>query len=274
MSKSSLAPAAALLVVLTAWEIAVRVSWLDGLFFPPPSILFLTLGRMLREGEIGKHLGETLLRTSTGFLIGGVAGIVAGVVMGISTWVRRTIEPFAVALNSTPKLTLLPMVMLLAGAGESARFILLATSSFMVVTLNTLDGVRSVSPHFREMAVNYGASKRMLLWRIHLPASAPNIFTGLRLALGRTLVLSITMEMLGGTGGLGYLVWHSWQIFAIERLYIAVLMAAALGLAIHRGLLMLESRLIPWKRSNVVRATPIPWRRAAAAAVGLDRKAC
>jgi len=246
--KESLAPVAAALVLLGGWEAAVRFSLLDALFFPPPSTLFMTFAAMLRDGEIGRNLRLTLTRAAVGFAAGAVAGIGAGAAMGASLWIRRTLEPLVAGVNSTPKLTLLPMVMLLAGSGEPARQILLAASAFVIVTLNTLDGVRGLNPHFREMAVNFGASQGMLFRRIYLPASSPHIFTGLRVALGRTLVLAITMEMLGGSGGgLGYLVWHSWQMFAIERLYVAVILAALLGVCIHRGLILTESRLIPWK---------------------------
>ena len=247
MRKDTLAPAAVAIGALVAWETAVRLSWLDALFFPAPTTLAGTFLAMLRTGEMARYLVQTLLRTTVGFVIGSAAGIAAGTAMGLSTGVRRTIEPFAASLNATPKLTLLPMVMLLAGSNEAARQILLAACAFIIVSLNTLDGVRSLNPHFREMAANYGASRWLLLRRVHLPASAPHIFTGLRVALGRTLVLAITMEMFGGSGGLGYLVWHSWQMFAIERLYVAVFVAALLGLSIHRGLIWTESRLIPWK---------------------------
>lgn len=245
--------ASAAVPVLTAvlWEAAVRRNWLDGIFFPAPTTIARTFAAMFTSGEIASNTGSTLLRMLTGFTAGSLAGIVCGAAMGISRWIRWLLEPLTAALNATPKLTLFPMLMLLAGMGETSRQILLAATAFVIVSLNTLDGVHSINPHFREMARNYGASTVMLWRRVYLPASAPYIFSGLRLAMGRVLVLAITVEMLGGSaGGLGSLVWTSWQTFAIERLYVAAALCGVLGLIIHRGLLVIETRFLPWRTKS------------------------
>jgi NitT/TauT family transport system permease protein len=238
-----IAPAA----VLLAWEAAVRTSLLDRLFFPPPSALWATFLDMARQGELARRVGVTLMRAGDGFLIGALPGVACGALMGASSWIRRALEPFLAALYATPKLTLLPMLMLLAGTGELPRQILIAATVFLVVVMNTVDGVRGVQPHFVEMAANYGASRRMLFRRVYLPSSAPHIFTGLRLGMGRALVLAITVEMIGGGNGLGSLVWTAWLTFSPERLYIAVILSAILGAAVHRSLKLVESRLIPWR---------------------------
>lgn len=246
--RDAFAPLVVPAILALCWESAVRWGFVDGLFFPAPSTLAKTFGEMIRDGELARNIGRTLARALAGFSAGAVAGIICGAAMGISRWARWALEPVTAAMNSMPKLTLFPMLMLLVGTGEPARQILLAATAFVIVTLNTLDGVSGISGHFKEMAVNCGASRSLLWRRVYLPASAPQIFSGLRLAMGRVLVLSITVEMLGGAGsGLGNLVWTSWQTFAIERLYVAVALSALLGLAIHRVLSYLETRLIPWR---------------------------
>ena len=82
---------------------------------------------------------------------------------------------------------------------------------------------------------------------IYLPASLPQIFTGLRLGTGRALGIAISSELLTAGGGLGGLVARSWRTFAMDQLYVAVIVAALLGASIHSGLKMLEIRLLPWR---------------------------
>jgi ABC-type nitrate/sulfonate/bicarbonate transport system permease component len=233
--------------LLAAWELAVALAWLDPLFFPPPSKLFATGFEMLRSGDLGEQIRITLSRTGAGFFAGALAGIVCGIFMGALEWVRRSLEPLISALYNLPKLTLLPMLMLLTGTGETPRLILIAAAVFLQVVMHTLDGVRGVSPHYVEMAVNHGASGWLLFRRVYLPASAPQIFTGLRLGMGRALALAISAELLTGAGGIGSLVMRSWQTFAIERLYVAVVTAALLGACVHKSLKLLETRLLPWR---------------------------
>jgi ABC-type nitrate/sulfonate/bicarbonate transport system permease component len=233
--------------LIAAWELAVRLSFLDALFFPAPSKLFVTAWNMLRRGDLTAAIWLTLARTGAGFLIGALAGIGCGVAMGGMTIVRRALAPLVAILYNSPKLTLLPMLMILAGTGETPRLILIAASAFLLVVMHTHDGIESLNPHYVELAIDLGATRRQLFRHVYLPASLPQIFTGLRLGMGRALGVAISCELLTGSGGLGGLVLRSWRTFAMEELYVAVIAAALLGASVHGTLKLLESRLLPWR---------------------------
>jgi NitT/TauT family transport system permease protein len=115
------------------------------------------------------------------------------------------------------------------------------------MTIQTMDGIGRIDRAFVELAVNYGAGGAMLWRKVYLPAALPQIFTGLRLALGRALVISISVELVSSGDGLGSLIWMAWQTFATEKLYVGVILAAGLGVALHAGLKRLEARLVPWR---------------------------
>jgi ABC-type nitrate/sulfonate/bicarbonate transport system permease component len=166
--------------------------------------------------------------------------------MGAVGPIRRTVEPVVSALNSTPKLALLPMLMLFTGVGEISRLVPIALTSFVVLAMHGLDAVRGVNKAYVELARNYGANRAALLRRVYLPASLPQVFTGLRLSLGRALVITISVELVGAQNGLGSMIWMAWQTFSTEKLYIGVISTALIGAVFHNGLLSLETRLIPW----------------------------
>jgi NitT/TauT family transport system permease protein len=233
-------------IVLT-WQWAASHAILDPLFFPPPTVLLATIVQMARSGDLAHHAGATLSRAAFGFLFGSLAGILTGVSMGASRPVCRSLEPVIAAIYSTPKLTLLPMLMLLVGVGDMSRRLVIAASAFIIVTINTLDGVRGVRRHYIEIASAYGASSLTIFRRVYLPASAPQIFTGIRLAAGRALVVTLSVEMISAREGLGSLVWSSWETFSTEHLYVAVLTCAVLGAILHRFFRVLEAQVIPWK---------------------------
>jgi NitT/TauT family transport system permease protein len=233
--------------ILVAWQLAATTRLLDPLFFPPPTTLVASAAGMLRSGDLGQHVRATLSRAASGFLFGLLTGVLCGMAMGVSRTVRRSLEPIVSALYSLPKLTLLPMLMLLVGVGESARLLVIALTVFILIAIHTLDGVRSVSGHYVEMATNCGASSWLVFRRIYLPGSAPQIFTGIRLAAGRSVVVTVSVEMVSARNGLGSLIWDSWQTFATERLYIAVIAAAVIGATVHQSLRFLEKRLVPWR---------------------------
>jgi ABC-type nitrate/sulfonate/bicarbonate transport system permease component len=232
--------------VLILWQVLASHGVVNALFFPAPSVLLFSGLQMLRSGELGVQVGATLSRMLLGSAIGVLGGLMCGLVMGAVGSVQRSLEPIVSALNSTPKLALLPMLMLFTGVGETARLVPIALTGFVVVSMHALDAVRGVNQAYVELARNYGADRSTLLRRVYLPASLPQIFTGLRLALGRSVVITISVELIGAQNGLGSMIWLAWQTFATDKLYIGVATAAALGAIFHNGLRYLEARMIPW----------------------------
>jgi ABC-type nitrate/sulfonate/bicarbonate transport system permease component len=219
----------------------------DPLFFPPPSAIGAACARMAQSGELWRHLGATLSRMSVGLLIGSAVGVPFGILLATAARMRRTAEPFVSALNSTPKLTLLPMLMLFFGIGETPKLVLIAAGCFLTMAIQSMDAVTSINRAFVELAVNYGANRAALWRKVYAPSALPQVFTGLRLALGRALTLAVSVELVSSEKGLGSLIWMAWQTFSIDKLYVGVALAAALGMTLHLGLKRLETHLVPWR---------------------------
>jgi ABC-type nitrate/sulfonate/bicarbonate transport system permease component len=236
-------PAAALGI----WQAAAFADLLNPLFVPSPVMLLQSAAAMTQSGELVSNAGATLGRAAAGFAIGALAGVSTGLLMGSIPSVRQALEPLVSALNATPKLSVFPLLMLMFGIGETARLTLIALSSLIITAIHALDAVRNIHPAWVEMARNYGANRWALFGLVYLPACLPQVFTGLRLALANALVLAISCELVNPSSGLGSLIWLAWQTFSTDRLYVAILTTAVLGIALHTMLRMLERRLVPWK---------------------------
>jgi ABC-type nitrate/sulfonate/bicarbonate transport system permease component len=116
------------------------------------------------------------------------------------------------------------------------------------MAIHGLDALRNVNKRYVEMAVNYGADRIMVIRKVYLPASLPQIFTGFRISIGRALTITIGLELVSCPDGLGSMIWIAWQTFYTEKLYIGVILSAALGTLLHFSLKRLEARLAPWKQ--------------------------
>lgn len=235
----------AMLAVL--WQVAVTAKWLNPVLFPPPTAIANTAWRMTASGELPLQVFATLGRVAIGVFWGGLGGLMAGLLMGMSAPFRQLFDPMVSALHATPKLTLLPLLMLFLGVGPAAGILLIAIVAFIFVAVETLAGIRHLDGHYVEMARNYGAGRRALIWRVYLPGSLPHIFTGFRLAFGRSLVTAVSIEMISGPDGLGTMIWLAWETLRIERLYVGVIVAAALGTAAFRAAHLVERSLVQWK---------------------------
>ncbi|MGA2436368.1 MAG: ABC transporter permease [Bryobacteraceae bacterium] len=234
-------------LILGCWQALSHWRVLDPLFFPAPTTLLATLAALTASGEIGHQVMCTLERTAVGFGLGVLWGTLASVILSLSAVLRRASEPLVAALYSTPRLTLLPMVMLVVGVNDFARVLLVALGTALLMMIQVSDAIRAVNKDYVDMAVNYGASRIMVIRKVYLPACLPQIFTALRLAFSRALVLTISVELLNSNDGLGSMILSAWQTFAIEKLYVSIALAGALGLVFQWLFHQLERRMAPWK---------------------------
>jgi ABC-type nitrate/sulfonate/bicarbonate transport system permease component len=117
-----------------------------------------------------------------------------------------------------------------------------------LVLINTQAGVRAIDSIYLDVGKNFGASRWMMFWDIALPGALPMIVAGMRLSLGIALLIIVTAESLAAKSGIGYLIWTSWQVFQVEKMYVGLLVSAILGVVTVLLLNWLERWLIPWKR--------------------------
>jgi len=239
-------PAAVLGGVLLAWEVLARLGQLSPLFFPPPSIILLTLGEMALGGKLWPHLLATLERLGLGFVLGATAGLALGLGMGWSPRLRLIGDPLVAALHPIPKIAIFPLIMIIFGIGEASKVVAIAIAAFFPMLINSMAGVRGLSPVYFEVAHNYGAGRWKTFSRVVLPGSLPMTLAGVRLALNMALVIAVAVELLSARAGLGVLIWFSWQTLRIEDMYASLVVIGALGGGSNLLLQALTHRLTPW----------------------------
>ena len=233
-------------LLLALWELLVRVRILDARFFPAPLSIVNTFLELVTTSLPG-HIGASLSRAAVGFVLGALPAILVGVVMGLVPLVRAALQPMVGALFPIPKVAILPLVMLIFGLGEQSKWAIIAIGVFFQVLIGTAAGVANIERIYLDVGRNFGAGRLATLWTIALPGALPVIFAGLRLGWGVSLLLLVTAEMVAAKSGLGYLIWQSWQTFAIEEMYVGLVTIAGLGILSFWLLDAVESWLLPWK---------------------------
>ena len=239
-------PLVSLTGILLLWELCGRFGFLNPLFFPVPSLILVAFFSMLVDGEIQANLSITLFRVFTGFLLGTIPGILIGLLMGASEKIRLLLDPIVAATYPIPKLAIFPLFMIIFGIGELSKIMAIALGCFFLVLINAMAGVRNINKVYFEVAKNYGASKRQLFTRVILPASLPLIFTGIRLALGMSLIVVVGVEFVSANYGIGAMIWNAWETFEIEKLYVGIFLCAVLGILFTVILKRVEGRFTPW----------------------------
>ncbi len=235
-----------LLAGVLGWEIAARGGWISTLFFPSPSLILLTLGRVALTTAFWSALVITMVRLLGGVMIGATAGLLLGWGMGTIRAVRVAFEPIVAVLHPLPKLAIFPLFLVLLGIGEASKIAVVAVTAFFPMLINTLAGVEQIDRTYWEVAANYGVTGRQLLRRLIIPGSLPMTLVGLRLAVNNGLILTVAVEMLSTQQGLGARIWLAWQTLRLHELYVMLIVIGALGLLGNVLLNAMARYLLPW----------------------------
>jgi NitT/TauT family transport system permease protein len=241
-------------MLLGLWEVLARGGVIDTRFFPAPSSIFAVLWEMLRpspqyaNGELWTHLSISLQRIAIGFLIGVVPGIIVGLAIGLFGPVRAIVQPLVDGTFPIPKIAVLPLFIMIFGIGEESKYAIIATAVIYLVLINTAAGVRNIDPIYLDVGKNFHATKLMMFTDVALPGALPLIVAGIKLSMGVALLVIVSAEFVGAKSGVGYLIWTSWQVFQVEKMYVGLIVIAVIGFVTAVLLSWLEQQLIPWRR--------------------------
>jgi 1,4-dihydroxy-2-naphthoate octaprenyltransferase len=238
------------LVLLVLWEVLARAGLIDMRFFSMPSEVFARLLALIEDGSLLANTAITLRRVAVGFVLATVPAVILGVVMGVSGIARALFAPLVNALYPVPKIALVPMVVLLLGISEAAKYAIVVISVFFLVAINTAAGVRNLDARYFDIARNNGASRWDLIWTVALPGALPSILTGVSLGLGFALTVIVGSELLLPRGGLGAMIWAAYQVYDIPTILAVLIVVALLGYGASWLMDELERQLVPWKQER------------------------
>jgi sulfonate transport system permease protein len=232
-----------------AWQVA---SGLAGSAILPGIGPALTHTWHLLTGPVlGTDLVPSIGRTLVGFAISAVLGIVIGLLTGFSSAAREWTASVFDFLRSLPTPLLIPVALVLFGLGGRMVIAVIVTAAVWPVLINTANATRGLDPTLLDTGRILGLRGPSLLWRVVLPATSPQIFAGLRIAISVSLAVMVVSEILGGGSGIGYFISSAQQSFAIDDSYAGVIILCLLGWAFDTLFLLIERRLLSWQRGTI-----------------------
>lgn len=238
------------IVLLALWELAADTGVLDPRLFSPPSAIAERGAEMVVDGSLAVHIWATVGRLVFGFVAGSILGVFAGLIMGVVRPIRAALSPTFTALYALPKIAILPLLLLIFGLTETPKILAVAISVFFVVQINTLAGIMQIDARILESARAYKATGIRLFLNVLLPAAAPAIMTGLRVAAGMSVIVVTAVEFVASNNGLGYLIWNSWQLFQPATMFVGLIVVSVIGALVTGLIILLERVLLPWRNSN------------------------
>ncbi len=235
------------LAFLAFWEAVVQFGLVNPLFVSSPSRIAAAGYELFASGTIWGDLAASGLEFCLGYGLAIAIGVPLGVLMGWYSRVNAVLDPFVSALYATPRIALLPLVMIWFGIGLMSRVAIVFLGAVFPILVNTITGMRTIDADFIKVARSFGASDRQLFLTVALPSSVPLLLAGLRLGLGHALIGIVVGEMFGATEGLGYLISVAGARFQTDKVMVGILIIAGAGMAMTQVLRAIERRFERWR---------------------------
>jgi len=237
-------------LLLVLWEIFARVGILDIRLFSSPVMIFKTMIPMLYSGELLYHTYISAKRIILGFLAGAVPGVILGLSMGLFAPVRASLMPMVSATFPIPKLAIMPLILIVFGLGEASKIFTIAIGVFYLVLINTMAGVLNIDDIYLDVAKNFGANPFQFYTTIAFPGALPMIFAGFKLGMGTALLLIVAAELSAAKAGVGWMIWRAYDMFDIEKMFVALITLAFMGYIFSYLLEFAEKVVIPWQSNR------------------------
>jgi ABC-type nitrate/sulfonate/bicarbonate transport system permease component len=241
-------PTALLLAALVGlWQGVASLESVDDLTLASPAETVEALGddaSLLFDNAL-----TTLVEVLLGLAIAVALGAGAAIAMHLKRSVREAAYPLLIASQAIPIVVIAPLLILAFDYGIGPKLAIVALICFFPITVNLLDGLRSVEPELLKLMRSLGASRLATLWKVELPSSLPFLFSGLKIAATVSVIGAVFGEWAGADKGLGRLVLLGINQLETPRVYAGVVLLTVMALALFVLVALAERVLVPWSRA-------------------------
>lgn len=246
-SRRFLPSIAVIALIVAAWWAIVVAS--GSVVFPTPWQVLSGTAELVRDGSLWRHIGASLFRVGTGFLLAVVVAVPLGLWMGWVKGAYATLNPVFQMLRPISPIAWIPIAILWFGVGDVSPIFLIFISSVFPMVVQTTAGVHTIEQRYLRAAANFGVSRGTLFRQVVIPAVLPQIIVGMRIGLGVAWLVVVAAEMIALRSGLGYLIIDSRNAGNRYDLVIAAMIIIGLiGLMLDGVMRLLEGlKAVRWR---------------------------
>jgi NitT/TauT family transport system permease protein len=241
-----------LAAVLAVWQGGVEVDWIDPFYVSEPTAVIGRLSELIFTQQLYTDLAFTLQNTLVGFAISAVAGIATACLFYRMPLLQKTVDPYILALYSTPRLALAPLFIIWFGIGPASKIALVVSLCYFVMLLNTYSGLVNVDKRLINQVRMMGGGDWFVFRKVSLPASIPWVLAGTRVGMGFALMGAVVGELIISEHGLGLRLSRASGLFDTTGVFAYLVVVAFLGMIIDQLLRIVEKSLAGWGTTSAV----------------------
>jgi len=245
-----LSPILAVICLLLLWAWISERELISHILVPPPSDVYLAFVGALANGLLPKHAVVTLQEMLYGLLLGLGIGLAIGYAIAKLPLLEYILAPIIVGFQSTPIVAYAPLLVIWFGSGPASKVVTTAVIVFFPTLVNTIVGIRGVSPNLRDLMRSLKAGRWQTFRHLEAPSALPVILAGLKTSTTLAVIGAVVGEFVSQGSGLGYLVTSARNLYDTPLVIVAVLTMTTISLSLYGLVALMEWRLLVWQRRS------------------------
>lgn len=233
-----------LMIILFIWELTAIV--FGNPIFPPISKIILNLA-INTDKQMSLHIIYSLKRIVLGILAAFTLGLPIGILIGYFKSLDKRLTPFIYIGYPIPKMTLLPIVMLIFGLNDLNKIVMIFLITVFPVIVNIRDEVKKIPQEIYYPVYSIGATNFQILKEIVLPGIVPTILTTMKIGIGTAISVLFFTESFGTTYGMGYFIMDSYMRIKYVDMYSGIVVLSFIGLFLFIVIDLIEKKMCRWK---------------------------
>lgn len=233
------------------WQIAATTTDIPQLFLPSVTDVFRELREMHEEGILWNNLAISAWIYVVGMVISIAIAVPLGLLIGGVRILDRILAPYVWAVYTTPRLILMPLILLWVGINDTARIVIIVLSAVPATLVVVMEGVKTVDNSLIRAAKSFGASRFRLFRSVVLPSTVPFVATGIRMGVSRGLIGLFIGELFTAANGIGYIITLASKTFNSARTYGMLLIFIMFCVAMVGLSQLLERKVSAWRAPNI-----------------------
>lgn len=238
------------LLVLLLWSVATGLNWVDPLFLPSPASVWSAFVEILQDGYKGNplifHIYQSMYRLVVALLLAIATAIPLGMLCGFFSPIRAALDPLIEFYRPLPPLAYYTLLVIWLGIENPSKITLLFLAAFSPLFLAVVSGVQRISSDRINGSRSLGASGWQLFYYVILPSCLPEIFTGLRTAIGVAYSTLVAAEMVAAVSGIGWMVLDASKFLRSDVIFVGIIIMGIIAVLIDAGIRWVQASQLPW----------------------------
>lgn len=243
-------PLVTLVIILAVWDVTTRFNFVEAFLLPSPKVVGWSIYNGFATGLFWPHISYTLQSTISGYLIGSLSAVVIGALIVESDTFDRMVYPYIIALQSMPKVSLAPLILVWFGFGLASKVVLVGLICFFPVLVNTIVGMRRTDPDLLEMCRSFSLSRRYVFFHVKLPSAASSIFAGLQIGIVLALIGAVVGEFIASERGLGHMISAATMNMSLSTMFSGIFLLSIFGIVGSFFIRLLHRKVVFWEKTS------------------------